>query len=150
MLLNIKYNKMSSNAFGNLQFIYNGGPSRIRNDKFENNLYYTLCDIVDNSKVHNPYDIEPYDLISKLYMGLIWNPETKRREIFYTDVLNNLLYVNRLLSWLNTITRYEFISVNINFVDNKDAYSLFDDWWNDFVVIRKEVEKLYNELLLKQ
>ena len=150
MLLNIKYNKMSSNAFGSLQFIYTGGPSRIRNNKFENNLYYTLCDIVDNSKVHNPYDIEPYDLISRLYMGLIWNPETKRREIFYTDVLNNLLYVNRLLSWLNTITRYEFISVNINLVDNKNDFSLFDDWWNDFVVIRKEVEKLYNELLLKQ
>ena len=141
---------MSSNAFGSLQFIYTGGPSRIRNNKFENNLYYTLCDIVDNSKVHNPYDIEPYDLISRLYMGLIWNPETKRREIFYTDVLNNLLYVNRLLSWLNTITRYEFISVNINLVDNKNDFSLFDDWWNDFVVIRKEVEKLYNELLLKQ
>ena len=141
---------MSSNAFGSLQFIYNGGPSRIKNDKFENKIYYTLCDIVDNSKVHSPYDIEPYDLQSRLYMGLFWNPETNRHELFYTDVLNNLSYVRRLLSWLNTITRYEFISVNINFVINKDYYSLFEDWWNDFVVMRKKVERIYNELLLKQ
>ncbi len=150
MLLNIKYNKMSSNAFGSLQFIYTGGPSRIRNNKFENNLYYTLCDIVDNSKEHNPYDIEPNDLKTRLSMGLCWMPDTKRYEMCYTDVLNNLSYVNRLLSWLNTISRYEFISVNINLVDNKNDFSLFDDWWNDFVVIRKEVERIYNELLLKQ
>ena len=141
---------MSSNAFGSLQFIYTGGPSRIRNDKFENNLYYTLCDIVDNSKVHTPYDIEPYDLRSRLSIGLCWIPDKKIYEMCYTDVLNNLLYVNRLLSWLNTISRSEFISVNINLVDQKEAYSLFEDWWNDFVVIRKEVERIYNELLLKQ
>ena len=141
---------MSSNAFGSLQFIYTGGPSRIRNDKFENNLYYTLCDIVDNSKVHTPYDIEPYDLQSRLSIGLCWIPDKKRYEMCYTDVLNNFSYVNRLLSWLNTISRYEFISVNINLVDNKNDFSLFDEWWNDFVVIRKEVERIYNELLLKQ
>ena len=141
---------MSSNVLGSLQFIYTGGPSRIRNDKFENNLYYTLCDIVDNSKEHNPYDIEPYDLRSKLSMGICWNPKTTKNEMCYTDVLNNLLYVRRLLSWLNTISRYEFISVNINLVDNKNDFTLFEDWWNDFVVIRKEVERIYNELLLKQ
>lgn len=140
---------MSSNVLGSLQFIYTGYPSRIRNDKFENNLYYTLCDIVDNSKEHSPYDIEPYDLRSRLSTGLSWMPETMRYE-YYTDVLNNFSYVRRLLSWLNTITRYEFISVNINFVDNKDNYTLFEDWWNDFVVMRKKVERIYNELLLQQ
>lgn len=149
---------MTTNAFDSIRFIEIYKDSRHKNVLIEDKVYKLLDDICRNP---GNIDIQVYafDYILLLCDDVIYNDENNKFIIEYSNALQDFRFLTNLLNWLNTINPNDFEYKNLQYIykydddgliENMCNYVLFDDWWEDFVKLRKELENLYNELLLKQ
>ena len=149
---------MTTNAFDSIRFIEIYKDSRHKNLLIEDKVYKLLDDICRNP---GNIDIQVYAFDYNLLLcdDVIYNDENNKFIIKYSNALQDCIFLEILLKWLNTINPNHFEYKNLQYIRNYEGddlienmcnYVLFDDWWEDFVKLRKELEKLYNELLLKQ
>ncbi len=149
---------MTTNAFDSIRFIEIYKDSRHKNLLIEDKVYNLLDDICKNP---GNIDIQAYAFDYKLLLcnSVIYNDENNKFIIDYSNALQNYRFLTNLLNWLNAINpnhigyknlQYIYKYEDDDLIENMCNYILFDDWWEDFIKLRKELEKLYNELLLKQ
>lgn len=148
---------MTTNAFDSIRFIEIYKDSRHKNLLIEDKVYNLLEDIYNN-----PVNIDIHYKAYDYKLLLCDSVSYDKNNIFiinYTNALQDCIFLEILLKWLNTINPNHFEYKNLQYIRNYEDddlienmcnYVLFDDWWEDFVKLRKELEKLYNELLLKQ
>ena len=149
---------MTTNAFDSIRFIEISMDIIDTNGRIEDKVYKLLDDICSNA---GTYTIHTTAIKYKhlLWEGESYDDETNILIIDYSDALQDYKFVKILLNWLNKINPndieykdlqylYKYEDDDLN--ENMCNYILFDDWWEDFVKLRKELEKLYEELLLKQ
>ena len=148
---------MTTNAFDSIRFIEIYKNSRNKNVLIEDKVYNLLEDIYNN-----PVNIDIHYKAYDYKLLLCDSVSYDKNNIFiinYTNALQDCIFLEILLKWLNTINPNHFEYKNLQYIRNYEDddlnenmcnYILFDDWWEDFVKLRKELEKLYNELLLKQ
>ena len=148
---------MTTNAFDSIRFIEIYKNSRHKNVLIEDKVYNLLEDIYNN-----PVNIDIHYKAYDYKLLLCDSVSYDKNNIFiinYTNALQDCIFLEILLKWLNTINPNHFEYKNLQYIykyenddliENMCNYVLFDDWWEDFVKLRKELEKLYNELLLKQ
>ena len=148
---------MTTNAFDSIRFIEIYKNSRNKNVLIEDKVYNLLEDIYNN-----PVNIDIHYKAYDYKLLLCDSVSYDKNNIFiinYTNALQDCIFLEILLKWLNTINPNHFEYKNLQYIRNyEDDYLvkiicdfiLFDDWWEDFVKLRKEVERIYNELLLKQ
>ena len=149
---------MTTNAFDSIRFIEISIDIIDTIVSIEDKLYKLLDDICSNA---GTYTIHRTAIQYKhiLLEAKSYDDETNLLIIDYSDALQDYRFLKNLLNWLNFINpslieyknlQYIYKYEDDDLIENMRNYILFDDWWEDFVKLRKELEKLYNELLLKQ
>ena len=148
---------MTTNAFDSIRFIEIYKDSRNKNVLIEDKVYNLLEDIYNN-----PVNIDIHYKAYDYKLLLCDSVSYDKNNIFiinYTNALQDCIFLEILLKWLNTINPNHIEYKNLQYIRNYEDddlienmcnFILFDDWWEDFVKLRKEVERIYNELLLKQ
>ena len=149
---------MTTNAFDSIRFIEIYKDSRHKNVLIEDKVYNLLNDMLSNP-ANIDIHVKAYDYKLLLCNGVLYNDGIGIFIINYSDALQDCIFLEILLKLLNIMNPNDFEYKNLQYIrdyedddliENMCNFILFDDWWEDFVKLRKELEELYNELLLKQ
>lgn len=149
---------MTTNAFDSIRFIEISIDIIDTNVSIEDKLYKLLDDMLSNP-ANIDIHVKAYDYKLLLCNGVLYNDGIGIFIINYSDALQDCIFLENLLKLLNIMNPNDFEYKNLQYIykyedndliENMRNFILFDDWWEDFVKLRKELEKLYNELLLKQ
>ena len=110
----------------------------------EDNVYFTLRDIFGNCD---------YDLViavNEFNKKLTNNTYFEDRDdtFKYTNVLYEKDYVEKLLKWIMSFKKSYFMFDEFEqdeYIQMKE-YMNFDDWWNQFINLRKLIDEQYEKL----
>ncbi len=153
---------MTTNTFDSIRFMEIYKDSRHKNLLIEDKVHNLLDDILINRPSAN-IRINAFACSRLLCDSMSFNNENNSLIIDYSDALQDCIFVANLINWVNTIKPNDFEYKNLQYIcDYEDEiliknmrkiimrnYILFDDWWEDFVKLRKELEELLEELLFK-
>ena len=122
---------------------------RLCNDNFlkdkslEDNVYFTLRDIFANIS-GSDYCVEANEFNSKLTNNIYYEDRTP--DFKYTKILDNKIYLSKLIKWLMSMTQTDFeFDFEFETLNNDNSYTLLlEDWWIQFERLK---ELLNNKLL---
>jgi hypothetical protein len=119
--------------------LYN--DSKFKQLSLEDNVYFTLRDIFLNSEcIDDAFTANNFN--HRLTGGIRF--EDRDESFTYTNVLDDLEYLSRLVSWLEYFKIYCFEFKDQDDASeeiNMDKYIKFDDWWDGFVKLRNQLEE---------
>jgi hypothetical protein len=130
----------------NIKYMCLHDDNKLKQLSLEDNVYFTLRDIFLNADSADDV-LRANDFNHKLTGGTCYGD---RDEFFtYTNVLDDVKYLSQLVRWLSyfSIHYFEFEEVEPDEEINMDRYIKFDDWWDEFVKLRNQLEeklKKYN------
>ena len=111
----------------------------------EDNFYFTLRDMFWNGNTCD-FICDVNEIQNKLTNDISLN---ERTDLFqYTNLLNNSLEMELILYWLNRITPQYFNFEEEEQEDDVSSYMLFDEWWNQFLELRKLMNEHYEKINL--
>lgn len=132
---------MSGRIMNEIKYMYINDKHDLKpslNDK----VYLILIDIFWNSD-SSEICFQADEFINKLTNSSYFENNVKK--IKYTNMLHKKEYVKKLQKWLKELNVYcfEFIELEDKEQIETENYMKFDDWWFQFEVLKKIVDKQY-------
>jgi hypothetical protein len=131
-----------------VKYIHLMNDNEFKKKSLEDNIYFTLRDIFANADSADTC-FEANYFNGRLTGGICFEERTERFE--YTNELHQKYYVERLQRWLKHFDIYYFEFTQPEEDDQIDMkeYMKWDDWWNQFIKLRKLIDEQYEKCLSK-
>ena len=149
-------------TYNGKKYLYLRNPQSFKSHSLEDNVYFTIRDVHMNEDLKSDNDFfEGVCLIDRLTNDILW--QDRQEDFTYTNVLQDKLYIEGLLSWLEGINigYFEFddpIDEEDTIIDtdvgeiriisyksdyNDYDYITFEAWWENVLELkRKLVERM--------
>ena len=142
----------NTRIINNIKYLFLVNEAHLKNKSLEDNVYFTLRDIITNLSGMDYY-MEANGFLYALTNGI--NYHERIINLTYTNVLNDKIYIYRLNNWLSHIQKcdFEFNEIDDDACEEEKRYYFdtkklcnFDDWWLQF----EEFKNLISQHLISQ
>ena len=118
----------------------------LKKKSLEDNVYFTLRDIFLNTE-NISYCLQANFFNTKLSGGIYY--EERDDNFKYTEVLEEKIFLEKLVNWLCCIKENDFIfeKININ-IEKINLYEniRFDIWFEDLKILIKDLKERYKNI----
>ena len=123
--------------------------NNFKSESLNTNVYFTLRDIFANADSADTV-MEANSFNSKLTGDICFEDRTEN--FAYTNVLSDVKFLSRLLTWLNyfSIGYFEFIEPESDETINMCEYMRWEDWWAQFEELKQMIKTKYEQCLMAQ
>lgn len=132
-----------------VKYIHLLNENELKKKSFNDYVYFTLRDIFENA--YDYYTISETNWFCQKLTGELYF-EDRKSTYTYTNALNKLNYLKKLIKWLNQfdINYFEFILLGEDDNINMKEYINWHEWWFQFDELRFLLKQHYENCCMSE